>query len=113
MLMAQKTDFTRATYDCTRQLEYFMSEYCNDLFELWELLEQIAEELEVHLFWSCRVESECFALHKETVDEGLRSKPGRKMWMGFQNAMLLHGQVFVLSTSASVGHPLASQYQIL
>lgn len=113
MLMAQKTDFPRATYYCTRQLEYFMSEYCNDLLELWELLEQIAEELEVHLFWSCRVESECVALSKETVDEGLGSKSGRQMWMGVQNILLLHGQVFVFWTSALVGHPLASQYQIL
>ena len=72
-----------------------MSEYCNDLFELWELLEKMPAELEVHPFWSCSVESECFALHKETVDAGLGSKHGREMHMDLQNIILSHGQVRV------------------
>lgn len=64
-------DFPRATYDRTRHLEYFMSEYCNDLFELWELLEEMPAELEVCPPWSHRAENELFALHKETVDAEL------------------------------------------
>lgn len=90
-----------------------MSEYCNDPFELWEQLEEMPAELEVRPFWSCRVESKCFALHKETVDAGLGSKHGRETWMDLQNIVLLHGQAHAFWTSALVGHLSASQYQIL
>lgn len=48
-----------------------MSEYWNDLFELWELLEETLAELEVCPLRSHRVENERFALRKETVDAGL------------------------------------------
>lgn len=90
-----------------------MNEYCNDLFELWELLMEMPAELGVHPFWSCRVESECFELHKETVDAGLGSKNGREMQMDLQNIILPHGQVPVVWTCALVGHPSLSQYQSL
>lgn len=73
---SEKKDFPRATYDLTRQLEYFMSEYCNDLCELWELLEEMPAELEVYPFWSCNTENEWFSLCKETVGAGF----GFKAW---------------------------------
>lgn len=90
-----------------------MSEYCNDLFELWELLEEMSAELEVCPLWSCREENECLALHKETVDAGLGSKHGREIWMDLQNIILLHDHALVFWISALVGHLSASQYQTL
>lgn len=84
-------DFPRATYDCTRQLEYFIGKYCNDLFELWELLEEMPAELELCPLCSCRVENECFAVHKETRHAGLGLKHDREMWMDLQDIILLHG----------------------
>lgn len=106
-------DFPRATYDRTRQLEYFMSEYCNNLFELWELLEEMPAEIEVCSFWSCNVENEWFSLHKETVGAVYESKHSEEMRMDLQNYMLLHGKVLVVWTSVLVGHLSSSQYQIL
>lgn len=42
-----------------------MSECCNDLFELRELLEEMPAEFEARPLWSCRVENEGFALQRE------------------------------------------------
>lgn len=53
-----------------------MSEYCNDLCELWELLEEMPAELEAYPFWSCNTENEWFSLCKETVGAGF----GFKAW---------------------------------
>lgn len=62
-----------------------MSECCNDLFELRELLEEMPAEFEAWPLWSCRVENEGFALLKEAGDEGLGLKHGREMWVDLQN----------------------------
>lgn len=60
-----------------------MSECCNDLFELRELLEEMPAEFEA--LWSCRVENEGFAPQNEAGDEGLGLKHGREMWVNLQN----------------------------
>lgn len=51
-----------------------MSECCNDLFELRELLEEMPAEFEAWPLWSCRVENEGFVLQKEAGDEGFGLK---------------------------------------
>lgn len=62
-----------------------MSECCDDLFELRELLEEMPAEFEARPLWGCRVENEGFALQREAGDEGLGLKDGRKMWVDLQN----------------------------
>lgn len=86
-----------------------MSECCNDLFELRELLEEMPAEFEA--LWSCRVENEGFALPNEAGDEGLGLKHGREN-VG-EPSEPLHTQVLVFWISALVDHPSAAPYQIL
>lgn len=80
-----------------------MSNCCNDLLELRELVEEMPAEFEARPLWSCRVENEGFALQKEAGDEGLRLKCGR---VDLQ-------KLCTFWISALVGHPSAAPYQIL